>query len=87
MLQKDLLMPWRTAIENVTLGLEIRGVGKAEARRRGHALLERYGLSGFDGAYPRELSGGMRQRVALIRTLVLEPEIVLLDEPFSALDY
>jgi NitT/TauT family transport system ATP-binding protein len=87
MLQKDLLMPWRTTLENVTLGLEIRGVGAAEARRRGTELLERYGLGGSEHAYPAALSGGMRQRAALIRTLVLEPEIVLLDEPFSALDY
>jgi NitT/TauT family transport system ATP-binding protein len=87
MLQKDLLMPWRTTLENVTLGLEIRGVPLREARRRGTELLERYGLSGSENVYPSALSGGMRQRAALIRTLVLEPEIVLLDEPFSALDY
>ena len=87
MLQKDLLMPWRTTIENITLGLEIRGVARTDARQRGMALLERYGLSGSEHAYPAALSGGMRQRAALIRTLVLEPEIVLLDEPFSALDY
>lgn len=87
MLQKDLLMPWRTTLENVTLGLEIRGVALGEARRRGTELMERYGLAGNENAYPSALSGGMRQRAALIRTLVLEPEIVLLDEPFSALDY
>lgn len=87
MLQKDLLMPWRTALENVTLGLEIRGVARREARERGLAHLQRYGLAGFENHYPRALSGGMRQRVALIRTLVQQPEIVLLDEPFSALDY
>ncbi|GAC1407804.1 MAG: ABC transporter ATP-binding protein [Candidatus Velthaea sp.] len=87
MLQKDLLMPWRTMLENITLGLEIRGVAGAEARCRGMDLIERYGLSGFEQAYPAALSGGMRQRAALIRTLVLEPQIVLLDEPFSALDY
>jgi NitT/TauT family transport system ATP-binding protein len=87
MLQKDLLMPWRTTLENVTLGLEIRGVPAREARRRGSELLERYGLAGSEGLYPGALSGGMRQRAALVRTMVLEPEIVLLDEPFSALDY
>ncbi len=82
MLQKDLLMPWRTTLENVTLGLEIRGVPTREARRRGSELLERYGLAGSEGLYPGALSGGMRQRAALVRTMVLEPE-----EPFSALDY
>jgi NitT/TauT family transport system ATP-binding protein len=87
MLQKDLLMPWRTALENVALGLEIQGLSGAQARARGDVLLKRYGLAGFEHAYPRALSGGMRQRVALIRTLVIEPQIVLLDEPFSALDY
>ena len=87
MLQKDLLMPWRTMLENITLGLEIRGIGRAEARRRGMELISRYGLAGFEHAFPAALSGGMRQRAALIRTLVLEPQIVLLDEPFSALDY
>ena len=87
MLQKDLLMPWRTLLENVTLGLEIRGVSRSEARQRALAMIERYGLAGFEHSYPAALSGGMRQRAALIRTIVLEPQIVLLDEPFSALDY
>jgi NitT/TauT family transport system ATP-binding protein len=87
MLQKDLLMPWRTMLENITLGLEIRGVARSDARARGMAMIDRYGLSGFEHAYPAALSGGMRQRAALIRTIVLEPQIVLLDEPFSALDY
>ncbi|GAC1544910.1 MAG: hypothetical protein NVS2B17_26690 [Candidatus Velthaea sp.] len=72
MLQKDLLMPWRTMLENITLGLEIRGIARSEARRRGIELIARYGLGGFERAYPAALSGGMRQRAALIRTLVLE---------------
>ncbi|MEX2281784.1 MAG: ABC transporter ATP-binding protein [Gemmatimonadota bacterium] len=87
MLQKDLLMPWRTVLENVMYGLEIRRVPKKEAVEKALEGLERYGLYGFAHRYPRELSGGMRQRAALIRTLLLGPDIVLLDEPFSALDF
>lgn len=87
MLQKDLLLPWRSVIDNVILGLEIRGVAKAEARRRAQALIDRYGLSGFENSKPAGLSGGMRQRAALMRTLAFEPEVILLDEPFSALDF
>jgi len=87
MLQKDLLMPWRTILQNVVYGLEIRRVPREEARKRGMDALERYGLAAFANRYPRELSGGMRQRVAFIRTLILEPDIVLLDEPFSAVDF
>jgi len=87
MLQKDLLMPWRNILDNVVYGLEIRKVPRADAVQRAHDALRRYGLDGFARRYPRELSGGMRQRAALIRTLLLEPEIVLLDEPFSALDF
>ncbi len=87
MLQKDLLMPWRTVLQNVTFGLELRDVPEKEAREIALFYLQRYGLKGFDKHYPRQLSGGMRQRVALIRTLVLSPDIILLDEPFSALDF
>jgi NitT/TauT family transport system ATP-binding protein len=87
LLQKDHLFEWRTVLQNAELGLEIRGRGTAEARRRAHKLLESYGLGGFENSYPYQLSGGMRQRVALIRTLATDPDVLLLDEPFSALDY
>lgn len=87
MLQRDLLFPWRTIIENVILGLEIEGIPKDKCFEKAKAYLEKYGLKDFANAYPSMLSGGMRQRVALIRTLITEPDIILLDEPFSALDY
>src|ERR1700735_4082210 len=87
MMQKDLLFPWRTVLGNVLLGLETRGVDRHEAEGKAHQYLKDFGLSGFENAYPKTLSGGMRQRVALIRTLIMDPEILLLDEPFSALDY
>ena len=87
MLQKDLLLPWRTALGNTMLGLEIRGVAAAEAEDRSRAMLDRLGLHGFADHYPSTLSGGMRQRVALARTLVNEPDVLLLDEPFAALDF
>jgi ABC-type nitrate/sulfonate/bicarbonate transport system ATPase subunit len=86
MLQKDLLLPWRTVIDNVVLGMEIRGIPIQEARTRALPYLRRYGLAGFEHQYPSALSGGMRQRAALMRTLLLDNDLVLLDEPFGALD-
>lgn len=86
MLQKDLLMPWRNIRANVTLGLEIGGMPQAEHRRIADELLANCRLQGFEEHYPYQLSGGMRQRAALARTLAVDPQVLLLDEPFSALD-
>lgn len=86
MFQKDNLLEWRTIYKNITIGLEIKGKITKEQKETIDDLLKKYGLYEFKNCYPHELSGGMRQRVALIRTLVLNPEILLLDEPFSALD-
>lgn len=87
MFQKDHLFEWNTVWENVILGLKIKNILNSESKERVENLLESYGLEKFKDHYPRELSGGMRQRVALIRTLALNPEVLFLDEPFSALDY
>jgi NitT/TauT family transport system ATP-binding protein len=84
--QKDLLLPWRSALDNACVALENRGVRKAEARRQALPLFERFGLAGFAGHAPAQLSGGMRQRVAFLRTLLAGKEALLLDEPFGALD-
>jgi ABC-type nitrate/sulfonate/bicarbonate transport system ATPase subunit len=86
MLQKDLLLPWRTVLDNVILGMEIQGVPLQAARDRALPLLRRYGLAGFEHLYPSALSGGMRQRAALLRTLMFDTDVILLDEPFGALD-
>ncbi|QGQ20843.1 ATP-binding cassette domain-containing protein [Cellulomonas sp. JZ18] len=86
MLQKDLLLPWRTVLENVVLGLEIGGVRRKAAQALARPLLTTYGLGGFENRYPTQLSGGMRQRVALLRTVLFNRDVILLDEPFGALD-
>ena len=86
MFQADALMPWRTGLGNVVAGLEFRGVPAAEAAAKGEDWLRRVGLAGFGDRYPHQMSGGMRKRLALAQTLILSPDILLMDEPFSALD-
>ncbi|MCC0650355.1 ATP-binding cassette domain-containing protein, partial [Clostridioides sp. ZZV15-6598] len=87
MFQKDNLLEWRNIMDNITIGLEIQGKKDKKSLDRVEELLKTYGLWDFRSMYPKELSGGMRQRVALIRTLSVNPDVLLLDEPFSALDY
>lgn len=86
MLQKDLLLPYRTIVDNVALPLMIRGMKKAEAREKAAALFGEFGLEGTEDKYPSQLSGGMKQRAALLRTYLFSEKVALLDEPFSALD-
>ncbi len=86
MFQTEALMPWRSAIDNVMVGLQYRGAPDADARAQAQAWLERVGLSEFGDRYPHQLSGGMRKRTALAQVLALDPDIILMDEPFSALD-
>jgi NitT/TauT family transport system ATP-binding protein len=86
MFQAEALMPWRSALQNVVAGLQFRGMDDTQATRLGEEWLARVGLQGFGDRYPHQLSGGMRKRVALAQTLILDPDIILMDEPFSALD-
>ena len=87
MLQEDALFPFRTVYKNCLLGLEVKNINTEENQKYVHSLIKRYGLEEFENSLPSNLSGGMRQRVALIRTIAINPDILLLDEPFSALDY
>ncbi|HEX3811619.1 MAG TPA: ABC transporter ATP-binding protein [Mycobacteriales bacterium] len=84
--QRDLLLPWRRALDNAVLGAQIAGIPLDQARQRALSMFEQFGLAGFERAWPSELSGGMRQRLALLRTFLLDKDVLLLDEPFGALD-
>lgn len=84
--QKDLLLPWRTALDNVLLQAEVRGIPRKSRMKRAHDLLRLVGLAGFESYYPHQLSGGMRQRVGICRALLNDPPLLLMDEPFAALD-
>ena len=84
--QRDLLLPWRNVVDNAILALEVEGVPRKEARAKALRMLPEFGLTGFEKQYPHQLSGGMRQRVALMRTFLFERDLMLLDEPFGALD-
>ncbi|MBI2987220.1 MAG: ABC transporter ATP-binding protein [Deltaproteobacteria bacterium] len=84
--QQESIFPWRSTLENIEFGLEMHGVSKQERRNKSRRMIEIVGLQGFEDRYPGELSGGMKQRVAIARALVMEPEILLMDEPFGALD-
>jgi len=84
--QQESIFPWRTALENIAFGLEMQGVSREERQKRSREMIELVGLHGFENRYPVELSGGMKQRVAIARALVMEPEMLLMDEPFGSLD-
>jgi NitT/TauT family transport system ATP-binding protein len=84
--QRDSLFPWRTVLQNVEAGLEVRGMAPAARRTRARELIQLVGLTGFEDYFPHKLSGGMRQRTSLIRTLAYDPQVILMDEPFGALD-
>jgi len=86
MFQTDAVLPWKTVLDNVAIGLRYRGQGKAQANARARDWINRVGLSGFEDRYPHQLSGGMRKRVAMAQTLITEPSVLLMDEPFGALD-
>jgi NitT/TauT family transport system ATP-binding protein len=84
--QRDALLPWRTVADNIAVGLEVRGVSRADRSGKVHELISLVGLEGFDGSFPHQLSGGMRQRVSIARALAYDPDVILMDEPFGALD-
>lgn len=86
MFQKDLLLPWRSVLDNILIGTEIQGKNRAESEAKARSFIQKYGLAGFENSYPKFLSGGMRQRAAFLRTMMLDNEVMLLDEPFGALD-